>query len=66
MDRPVQVVVVGFVVDDPSLDPVELKEAAHEIRSEIGMALSRLGASCQHGGVSITVGGVEANTDDDE
>lgn len=60
------VTVEGFEVTSPGADRDELNEAAYEIASAIGSALSSLGTSSIHGRVTVTLDGVTGTDSDDE
>jgi hypothetical protein len=59
------IVCSGFVVDDPSLDYHDVQAVAYDLASDIGMRLAGLGRGSQHGSVILTVGNVQAASDDE-
>jgi hypothetical protein len=66
---PVVVAVEGFTLasfepEDSGGTLDELRTAADDIASDVGMALCSLGSYCQGGVVTVTVGGYSARSDD--
>lgn len=53
-DDPVTIEVTGFTVKDALFEDSELAEAAYDVASDIGAALSRLGSMSTHGNVKLT------------
>lgn len=57
----VTITVNGFAVTSFGFDEEEITIAAEEICQDIGMALSQLGTSSQHGIVTVEVGGLSGS-----